>query len=314
MEYKDYYKILGVEKSATQDEIKKAYRKLAMKYHPDKNKGDKTAEEKFKEVNEANEVLSDTGKRKKYDEMGSNWQYYQQAGGNTDGFDWSRYANRGQGGQSYTYEGDLGDIFGNSGYSDFFDMFFGGLGNAPGARRKSGRGSRRASRGQDFEAALEITLEDAYKGGAKYFSYNNQSIKLNIRPGIKDGQVLKLAGKGGTAGGSGQAGDLLLRIKILKDDIYEVSGNDLYADLHVDLYTALLGGKTDFQTFKGKIKIDVQKGTTNEKTLRLSGMGMPVYGSKDSYGDLYLKIKIDLPKHLSEKEVALFNQLRELRK
>lgn len=313
MEYKDYYKILGVEKSASQDDIKKAYRKLAMKYHPDKNKGDKTAEEKFKEVNEANEVLSDAGKRKKYDEMGSNWQYYQQAGGNSEGFDWARYANRGQGGQSYSFEGDLGDIFGNSGYSDFFDMFFGGFGGGSTGRKKSGRGGRRASRGQDYEAALEITLEDAYKGGAKYFNYNNQSIKLNLKPGIKDGQVLKLAGKGGSVSG-GPAGDLLLKIKIIKDSVYEVSGTDLYADLHVDLYTALLGGKTEFQAFKGKIKIDIQKGTTNDKTLRLPGMGMPVYGAKDSFGNLYLKIKIDLPKHLSEKEVELFSQLRELRK
>ena len=314
MEYKDYYKILGVEKGASQEEIKKAYRKLAMKYHPDKNKGDKAAEEKFKEANEANEVLSDPEKRKKYDEMGSNWQYYQQAGGNADGFDWSRYSNRGQGGQSYTFEGDLGDIFGNSGYSDFFDMFFGGFGGGTASRKKSGRGQRRSTRGQDYEAELEITLEDAYRGGAKYFSFNNQSIKLNIRPGIKDGQVLKLAGKGASVSGTGQAGDLLLRIKILKDSVYEVSGADLYADLHVDLYTALLGGKTEFRTFKGKIKIDIQKGTTGDKTLRLSGMGMPVYGSKDTYGDLYLKIKIDLPKHLSEKEVELFTQLKEMRK
>lgn len=314
MEYKDYYKILGVEKGASQDEIKKAYRKLAMKYHPDKNKGDKSAEEKFKEINEANEVLSDPDKRKKYDEMGSNWQYYSQAGGNAEGFDWAKYANRGQGGQSYTFEGDLGDIFGNSGYSDFFDTFFGGFGGRPSSKRKSGRSTRRTSKGQDFEAVLEITLEEAYKGGAKFFSFNNQSIKLNLKPGIKDGQVLKLSGKGGSAAGSGQAGDLLLRIKIKKDAVYEVSGNDLYADLHVNLYTALLGGKAEFVTFKGKIKVDIQAGTQNGKSLRLSGLGMPVYGSKDSFGDLYLKIIIDLPRNLSEKEISLFKELQALRK
>jgi len=314
MEYKDYYKILGVEKGASQDEIKKAFRKLAMKYHPDKNKGDKSAEDKFKEINEANEVLSDPDKRKKYDEMGSNWQYYTQAGGNADGFDWSRYANRGQGGQSYTFEGDLGDIFGNTGYSDFFDMFFGGFGSGSPSRRKSGRGSRRTSKGQDYEAMLEITLEEAYKGGAKFFTFNNQSIKLNLKPGIKDGQVLKLTGKGGAAAGSGQAGDLLLKIRITKDPVFEVSGNDLYADLRVNLYTALLGGKAEFTTLKGKIKIDIQKGTQYGKSLRLSGLGMPVYGSKDSFGDLYLKIIIDLPRNLSEKEISLFKELQGLRK
>ncbi|MDD5363027.1 MAG: J domain-containing protein [Ignavibacteria bacterium] len=316
MEYKDYYKILGVNKTATQNEIKKAYRKLAMKHHPDKNKGDKTSEGKFQEINEANEVLSDPAKRKKYDELGSNWQQYQQSGGNDEGFDWSKYANRG-GQQSYTYQGDINDIFGDTGYSDFFDNLFGGsFGGGSFAAKKKGRGGRRtaAMKGQDYEAILEITLEDAYKGGAKLFQYDNQSIKLNIKPGIKDGQVLKLTGKGGAGAAGGPAGDLLLNIKIIPHSVFRRENDNLYADLNIDLYTAVLGGKAEFSTLKGKIKINVQKETTADKILKLNKMGMPVYGTKDSFGDLYLKIKINIPKHLSDKEIKLFKELQALRK
>lgn len=307
MEYKDYYKILGVDKKASSAEIKKAYRKLAMKFHPDKAKGDKSAEEKFKGINEANEVLSDPEKRKKYDELGSNWQNYQQSGGGNEGFDWGSYANQGQGGYQQ-YRGDFDDM---SGYSDFFDMFFGG---SFGGGGKSRRGGRNVSTvGQDMQAMIEITLRESYSGTSKVFNYNNQSIKLNIKPGISEGQVLKLAGKGGAGVRGGQAGDLLITIKILPDAVFDRKGDDLYAFLNVPLYDAVLGGKVEFEMIKGKVKIDVPKECSAGKIFRLAKLGMPKYGKTGESGDLYLTVKIELPKNLNAKETALFNELKKLR-
>jgi curved DNA-binding protein len=310
MEYKDYYKTLGVDKKASSAEIKKAFRKLAMKYHPDKAKGDKSAEEKFKSINEANEVLSDPVKRKKYDELGSNWQNYEQAGG-SEGYGGTRYSNQRQGGQQYS--GDFNDIFGDSGYSDFFDMFFGGsFGGGEGKSRRGG-GRSVSTMGQDMQAMIEITLREAFLGTSKVFNYNNQSIKLNIKPGIADGQVLKLAGKGGAGVRGGQAGDLLLTIKVLPDLVFERRGDDLYAKLEVSVYDAVLGGKVEFQTIKGKVKIDIPKECSAGKIFRLAKQGMPKYGVTGESGDLYLTVKIELPKNLSAKEITLFNELKKLR-
>lgn len=320
MEYKDYYKILGVDKNASQADIKKAYRKLALKYHPDKTKGDKAAEQKFKEANEANEVLSDPEKRKKYDQLGDQWKYYQQSGG-TGGFDWSRYANQGQGGQTfYQYEGDLGDLFGDSGYSDFFEMLFGQ--QFGGSQRRTShepgrmKGSSRRTvsmRGQDYTSEITITLLEAYSGTTRIFQVDGESIKLKIKPGIPDGNVLKLTGKGSTGPGGGQAGDLLITIRVLKDEVFERRGDDLYADIDVDLYTAILGGKATFKTLKGNVKLDIPKGTENSKVFRLQKMGMPKYNKPNEYGDLYLTVNINLPKNLSSKEINLFKELQKLR-
>jgi curved DNA-binding protein len=317
MEFKDYYKTLGVEKSASQDEIKKAYRKLALKHHPDKTKGDKASEEKFKEINEANEVLSDKEKRKKYDELGSNYQYYQQSGGQGD-FDWSKYTSGGQGGDaggfsSYQFEGDLGDLFGGGGYSDFFDRIFGsGFGSSQKTKRTS-YGRKSPVKGNDNTAIMEITLEEAYKGVSKIFKSRGQSIKLNIKPGIHDGHILKLTGKGAQGISGGPHGDLLITIKILKDISLERRGDDLYTDLPVDLYTALLGGKVEIKTFKGRIKIDIQKETEYGKVLRLNKLGMPKYGNANEFGDLYVKIIYKIPHKLSAKEINLFKELQKLR-
>ncbi|HRE41450.1 MAG TPA: J domain-containing protein [Ignavibacteria bacterium] len=320
MEYKDYYTILGVDKNATQDQIKSAYRKLAMKYHPDKTKGDKSAEEKFKEINEANEVISDPEKRKKYDQLGENWKYYQQSGGNSNDFDWSQYASAGQGnpfgGQgrsSYTYSGDPNDMFGGGGgFSDFFESIFGGAGRSSGGSYRSG--NRQSSfKGQDMEAVMDITLEDAYKGGEKMFTIDGETIKLKIKPGIKDGHILKLPNKGGKGAGGGKAGDLLLKISIAKNPIYERRGNDLYSDLNTDLYTAVLGGKQEFKSMKGTVKVDISKGSQNGKLLKLPGLGMPVYENPSTFGNLYLKLNVKLPENLSEAETRLFTELKELR-
>lgn len=312
MEYKDYYKILGVEKNATQAEIKNSFRKLAKKYHPDKTKGDKAAEQKFKEVNEANEVLSDPEKRKKYDQLGDQWKYYQQSGGQGQDFDWSRYSNTGDGGQSYHFSGNINDLFGETGYSDFFDMLFGqGIGGQQ--RRRTGGRRTQVMKGQDYEAEIKITLEEAYKGTSREFNADGQSIRLKIKPGIQEGQVLKIPGKGSSGFSGGQAGDLLINIRVLKHPVFERQVDDLYADLNVDLYTAVLGGKAEFRTLKGTVKVNIPKGIDHGKTLRLQNMGMPKYNKPTEFGNLYLKINIQVPKNLSQKEINLFKELQKLR-
>lgn len=304
MDYKDYYKTLGVDKNAPQDEIKKAFRKLAVKYHPDKTKGDKSAEAKFKEVNEAYEVLGDPEKRKKYDAVGENWKYYQQQGAGGR-FDWSQFGSRqGGGGTHYTFEGDPGDIFGGRGYSDFFETLFGrGFGESPQRRSES-------LKGQDYTAELEISLEEAYGGTSKIFDVGGQSIKLNIKPGISDGHILRIPGKGTQGTRGGKPGDLLVTVRVNNHPVFERKGDDLYADLNVDLYTAVLGGKAEFRTFKGNININITKESENGKVIRLGKMGMPKYGKAEEFGDLYLKLEVQIPKNLSAKETELFKELR----
>jgi curved DNA-binding protein len=304
MEYKDYYKTLGLDKNATEQQIKSAYRKLAMKYHPDKTKGDKAAEEKFKEINEAYEVLSDPEKKKKYDHFGDEWKYYQQSG-QQGGFDWSRFTGGNQGNFSYEFRGDP---FGSSGFSDFFDMLFGGGGfggQSFGGQRKS-RTSR--FKPQDVTAEISISLEEAYKGTTRLFDYAGQKIKLNIKPGIKDGQILKIPGKGSAQG------DLLISVHVDNHPKYERKNNDLYANLKIDLYTALLGGKVKVDTFKGAVNLNIPKSSQNGKTLRLQKMGMPVYGKTGEFGDLYVTLLVKLPENLSEKEIKLFKELQSIRK
>ncbi len=310
MEYKDYYKILGVKKDASKEEIKKAFRKLALKYHPDKNKGDKTAEEKFKEINEAYEVLSDDEKRKKYDQMGESYRYYQQYGGEPGGFDWSQFANQ-TGGRSFTFEGDLGDFFNSSGYSDFFEMFFGD--RTFGRRRRSGFERTSSLRGSDLKAQIDITLREAYTGTERIFRISNESIKLKIKPGIESGHILKIEGRGEKTSRDMQPGDLLITINVLDDPVFKRKGNDLYAEIYVDLYIAVLGGKVEFNTFKGKVKIDISKSTSSGKILKLKGLGMPYYGKSNIYGDLYLTVQIKVPENLSQKEINLFKELQKLR-
>lgn len=319
MEYKDYYKILGVSKNATQDEIKKAFRKLAVKYHPDKNAGDKTAEAKFKEINEANEVIGDAAKRRKYDELGSNWNNYQQGSSQGQGgFDWGKYQQQygGQqgGGQQYsTNFGDFSSSFGGGGgFSDFFEAFFGGAGFGGGKQKGSGR--RQALKGEDMQAELLVSLDDAYNGSEKVFEISGQTIKLKLKKGVADGQILKLAGKGYPGHNNGQNGDLLLNIKVAKHPLYNRIDDDLYMDLPLDIITAVLGGKLDVITLKGKIKISIPPETSNGKTLRLSGLGMPKYGKDSQHGDLFVKIDLQTPKNLTPEEKKLFEELAELRK
>jgi curved DNA-binding protein len=308
MNYKDYYKILGVGKTATQDEIKKAYRKLANKYHPDKTKGDKAAEEKFKDINEANGILSDPAKRKKYDEFGADWKHYEQAGAQPGGFDWSKYTGN-RGSQQHTMsQEEFSAMFGDEGAGNIFETLFG---QQSGTR--SGRRSR-ASKGEDYEAETTLSLEEAYHGSTRLLKINDQTIKISMKPGITDGQVLRVEGKGGRGSNGGPNGDLYITIRIAPHSEFQRRGNDLYCDRPVDLYTALLGGKARIQSIKNTVNVDIPKETPNGKVLRLLGLGMPVYGTKSEFGNLYVTVVIQLPDHLSDQEIELFTKLSLLRK
>ena len=296
--------MLGVEKSAYQADIKKAYRALAKKYHPDKNKGDKAAEEKFKDVSEAYEVLGDEAKRKQYDELGANWRHFQQQGGGPF------QGQRGGGFRGGTYyEGDASDMFGGSGFSDFFEQFFGG-----GFAQQTGdfRGRARTTKGQDYEGEMAITLLEAYTGTSRLLTVNGQQLRITTKPGVADGQVLKIKGKGSPAAGGGTPGDLYIRVLVQPSPGMERQGDDLHTPLSIDMYTAILGGEAQVSTLTGKLKLKIPPGTQNGKTLRLKGKGMPVYGKPDQHGDLYVKIEVQLPVHLSEEERALMLQLRDL--
>jgi curved DNA-binding protein len=307
MEYRDYYKILEVDKKASQDEIKKNYRKLARKYHPDRNPDNPKAEDKFKELQEAYEVLKDPEKRKKYDQLGSNWKQYEHAGSGAHGF--SQWANAGGGRQ---YRSNFDDVFGGGGgFSDFFEQFFGGgYGRNQGF---GGRGGHAPSKGQDYEARLKLNLSDVYHGTSTVLNLDSNKVKVNLKPGLKDGQTLRLKGKGAPSPAGGAHGDLLLKVSVVNNTAFKQEGIDLYLDQEVDLYTAMLGGKVTVNTLSTPITINLPAETPNGKTLRLKGKGMPVYGKTDSFGDLYLNIKIKLPQKLSDEEITLFRKLADLR-
>ncbi|MDO7873440.1 J domain-containing protein [Hymenobacter sp. ASUV-10] len=311
MDYKDYYKVLGVDKNATTEQIKKAYRKLARQHHPDVNPNDAEAERRFKEANEANEVLSDPDKRKKYDQFGADWQrYQQQPGGGAGrsgqpggGFDWSQYT---QGGD---FGGGGGSPFGDGGdFSDFFGSLFGNMGG--GGR---GAGGSRPGAGQDLQAELEIPLEEAYHGGPRTITVNGKSLRLNISPGIADGQTIRLRDQGGPGRHGGPNGSLLITFRIASDARYVRTGNDLTQDVPVSIYTALLGGEQTVDTLSGPVKIKIKPETANSTRLRLRGKGFPVYKQDGQFGDLYLRLNLTLPQNLTDQEKELFQQLAALR-
>jgi curved DNA-binding protein len=302
MDFKDYYKILGVDKKASMDEIKKAYRKLALKYHPDKNPNNKAAEEKFKEINEANDVLSDLEKKKKYDEIGDNLNHYRQQGKPEDSFDWSRWSagNQRQSGSFYS-----DDTFGGeSDFSSFFESMFGG-----GTHRRN----TPKMKGHDYRAEIVVSLEDAYNGTSSRIEVNGKTLQMKLKPGIKNGQVLRIKERGGPGVNGGPKGDIYLTLIIPQHPHFERKEDDLYCDTPVDLYTAVLGGKQLIITLKGNIRIDIPAGTDNGKVLRLKGLGMPRFDKPTEFGDLYAKVSIILPKKLSEKEIALFKELNKIR-
>lgn len=304
MDYKDYYKILGVEKTASTDDIKKAYRKLARKYHPDVNPNDKVAEERFKEINEANEVLTDPDKRSKYDRLGSSWQAYQRTGGG-GGFDWSEWMSAGNRG-GYV---DLNDILGGSGraggFSDFFEAIFGSMGQAQ--TRTTPR------QGQDYTQKVEISLEEAFNGATRILRVGGRRIEVKIPKGAKTGTKVRVRGEGAEGVGGGSKGDLYLEIEVTPHPTFERVGDDLYAELPVDLYTAILGGEATVPTFKGKIKLRIPPETQSGRKFRLKGQGMPHLKQTDERGDLYAKVVVQLPQNLTPEEIALFEELADMR-
>lgn len=300
MEYKDYYKILGVDKKASQDEIKKAYRALAVKYHPDKNQDDKAAEDQFKLANEANEALGNPEKRRKYDELGENWQQYekqgnQQArnpfGGNQDG--------------KYRYESNGNDPSGGqSDFSDVFEQFFSG-------RTKSDSGRTQNRKGGDYETEMEITLEEAYQGTSRTIQVDTEKLRITTKPGSYNNQQLRIKNKGAIGSHENNRGDLFVRIKVKNHPEFIRKGDDLFSTQTVDLYTAVLGGEVFVRTILGQVKIKIPEGTQNGKSIRLKGKGMPVYDKKDIFGDFYLEIKVQIPDKLTDKQRELFEQLKE---
>ncbi|RZK19663.1 MAG: J domain-containing protein [Hymenobacter sp.] len=302
MDYKDYYKILGVEKTATAEQLKKAYRKLARQHHPDVNPGDAAAEQKFKEANEANEVLSDPEKRKKYDQFGADYQRYEQtgaggAGRGPGGFDWSQYAPGGQGG---------GQFGGGEDFSDFFSSLFGGMGGGSSRNARPGAGS-------DYQAELELTLEEAYHGGPRTITVQGKNLRLTIHPGVADGQTIRLRDQGGPGRNGGPNGSLLITFRVLPDARYVRSGDDLTQDVPVSLYRALLGGSQTVETLSGTVKINIKPESASNTRLRLRGKGFPVYREEGKFGDLYLRLNVELPQHLTDSEKDLIKQLAQLR-
>ncbi len=312
MQYKDYYKILGVSKSASTDEIKKAYRKLALKYHPDKNPGNRNAEEKFKEISEAWEVLRDPEKRKKYDKLGADWRHYEKAGaGQAGGFDWSHFGGAG-GGRTYRFETgyeDMGDVFfGGGDFSDFFKAFFGDMGGA--TRRKSRASS--GVRGKDLRAEMELTLSEAYHGTSRVLNVDGEKLRVRTKPGAYDGQELRIRGKGDATVSGGPRGDIYIKIRIKPDPNYRVQGKNLVTEVPVDIYTAILGGKIQVETPAGKVSVTVPKGSQPGSVLRLKGRGLPGNGG-GAPGDLMVRIRVLLPENPGDEEIRLFKKLRDIR-
>lgn len=304
MPYKDYYKILGLTKSATPGDVKKAYRKLALKYHPDKNPGDKNAAQKFSDISEANEVLTDPEKRKKYDEFGQNPQDYQEAAAGSASRSAGRQHSGGpagsQGNTTFHFSGDYGEGIPD----DFFEMLFG--------RKFSGADRGDASiRGADAFVEAPITLDEAYHGTTRMLKIDSQTIRMKIKPGTADQQLLRIPGKGG-AGYNGPPGDLIIKVVLQPHPSFERRKDDLYCTVGVDLYTALLGGSVKVKTFKGTVSVKVPPETANGRLLKMNGLGMPVFGETDKRGDLYAKVEIYLPKSLSAEEKHLLGQLREM--
>jgi len=323
MEVKDYYQTLGVSKNASQEDIKKAFRKLARKHHPDVNPGDAAAEERFKEINEAYEVLSDEEKRKKYDRFGAQWQQYERAGGQPEDFDWSQWASArpsSGGGRTYTRTvspEEFEQMFGGSaggGFSDFFETLFGGqrASGAPGYERRDYQ--PRPRQGRDMEHSVQVTLQEAFYGGTRSLQFDDgRVIEANIPPGVRTGSRVRLRGMAEPGSYGGESGDLYLKVKVLPDDRFHREGDNLKIDLPVDLFTLLLGGVLKVPTMDKTVSLTIPKETPNGKVFRLRGLGMPKLRNPKERGNLYVTVEAVLPDRLTSDEVELVKQWRELR-
>lgn len=301
MNFIDYYEVLGINKNATTDEIKKAYRKLARKFHPDLNPNDKTAHQKFQQINEANEVLSDPEKRKKYDQYGKDWKH-------ADAYEEAR---KQQGQQRYTsgagnqFQGFDEDDMGEGGFSSFFESLFGQAGGR--------RASQAKYRGQDYQAELKLTLEQAYNTHQQTLAVNGKNVRITIPAGVENGQKIKLKNYGSPGVNGGPNGDLYITFSIMDDPNFKRLGNDLYTTVDLDLYTAVLGGDVTITTMSGKVKVKVKPETQNGTKIKLTGKGFPVYKKEGHFGNLLITWSIKIPVNLSEKEKALFEELSQLK-
>jgi curved DNA-binding protein len=308
MDYKDYYKILGVDRKASEQEIKKSYRKLAMKYHPDRNPGNKQAEETFKDINEAYQVLSDSEKRARYDQLGESYSTWQRSGGAANGFNWQDWINRqpqGQGARVSTQ--DFSDVFGSGfgGFSDFFNSIFGGSAGRPGA---SMRGGRRAA-APNYSQPVSITFNEAFQGTERALQVGDRRFEVKIPAGARTGTKIRVPGAG-PADGGGQHGDIYLEIEVAEDSRFERQGDDLYTDVSIDLLTAILGGQVSVSTPAGNVLLTIPPGTQPGQTFRLAGRGMPHLKNPKEFGDLYARSKVQIPRELTPKQRALFEQLK----
>jgi len=303
MEFVDYYKILGVDKNASEGDIKKAYRKLARKLHPDLNPNDKEANKKFQQVNEANEVLSDPEKRKKYDKYGQDWSHAeefekarQSQGRSADSAGGYNFGGNDAGGYNFS-----GSEFGGN-FSDFFSSMFG---------QGEGKGSGRQAkyRGEDYNAELHLNLEDVYTTQKQTLTVNGKKIRITIPAGVENGQVIKLSGHGGEGVNGGPKGDLYITFVIADNSVFKRDGNNLNTTVVIDLYTAVLGGEVVLETLSGKIKLKVNPETQNGTKIRLKGKGFPMYKNEGQFGDLFVTYSVKLPTNLTERQKELFKEL-----
>jgi curved DNA-binding protein len=294
MEFIDYYKILELSKTASEADIKKAYRKLARKYHPDLSPNDKDAEKKFKEINEANEVLSNPENRKKYDKYGKDWKHADEF--EKSGYNPNQQQNPGRQQQSSDFSGD---------FSDFFESMYGNAGG--------GRSRQTKYRGQDLNASLELTLRDVYQTHKQTLTVNNKNIRITIPAGVENGQIIKIPGHGAPGANGGPNGDLYITFSITNNPDFKRDGNNLYTNVSLDLYTAVLGGEILVPTFDGKVKLKVAAETQTDTKVKLKGKGFPIYKSEGHFGDLYITYTIKTPVNLTEKEKELFVELSKLR-
>ena len=308
MDYKDYYKLLGVDRNASDEEIKRAYRKLALKYHPDHNPNDKTAEEKFKELNEAYQVLGDAQKKARYDQLGESYSRYQQRGGTPGNFNWEDWFSgsaAGGGGNVRVEYGDINDILGGE-FSEFFTRIFGGMPDQSRGVRNTGRAAPQPR--PSYEHKVEISLYEAFAGTTRLMELDGRRLEVKIPKGARTGTKVRVP-QVVSPGGPGEKSDLYLVIQVASDPRFERKGDDLYMEAPIDLYTAVLGGDTQVDTLSGKVVLTIPAGTQNGQTFRLAGRGMPNLKQPDHHGDLFVRVKVLIPRQLSEKQRSLFQEL-----
>lgn len=314
MEYKDYYKVLGVDRNATEEEIKRRYRKLALDHHPDRNPGDKVSEEKFKEINEAYQVLRDPEKRKRYDQLGESYTSWQQRGGTPGGFNWEDwFVQTPRGGNVRVEMGDLGDIFGESGFGDFSEFFRRIFGGMSASQYAGGSSTRSARKPQTFQQEVPISLSEAFQGTTRRIELDGKQKEVIIPPGARTGTKVRVSEAISTAPNSPKS-DLFLVIQVSDDPRFRRKKDNLYTDVDIDIYTAILGGEIKITTLSGNVVLSIPPGTQTGQSFRLSGRGMPQLKNPKAAGDLYVKVNVQIPRNISPKEKELFMQLKQLKR